>query len=149
MAEELGVNVTLEGVEIKIFGDRLHNQEYAIARASWIGDYNDPSTFTDKYLSFSEQNDSKWVSAEYDRLSPGGDGGGPDRRRLDLLSRAEAILLAEAPILPMYSYVNVDLHRDDVFGTNKHPKNMVAWKEIVKRKPGSATPAGSTVAAGG
>jgi oligopeptide transport system substrate-binding protein len=147
--KELGVNVTLEGVEIKIFGDRLHNQEYAVARASWIGDYNDPSTFTDKYLSFSEQNDSKWVSAEYDRLCAQAAVESDVTRRLALLSRAEAILLAEAPILPMYSYVNVDLHRDNVVGTNKHPKNMVAWKEIGRRKPGAVTPAGSTAAAGG
>ena len=146
---ELGVNVTLEGVEIKIFGDRLHNQEYAVARASWMGDYNDPSTFTDKYLSFSEQNDAKWVSAEYDGLCARAAVEADIAKRLDLISRAEAILLAEAPIIPVYTYVNVDLHRDDVIGTNRHPKNMVAWKEIGKRKPASPNPAGSTAAAGG
>ena len=132
--KELGVNVTLEGVEIKIFGDRLHNQEYDVARASWIGDYNDPSTFTDKYLSYSEQNDSKWNSPEYDKLCNQAAVEADVNKRLDMLSKAEAILLREAPILPMYSYVNVDLHRANVFGANKHPKNMVAWKEIGKHK---------------
>jgi ABC-type oligopeptide transport system substrate-binding subunit len=37
----LGINVTLEGVEIKVFRQRLHGKDYAIARASWFGDYND------------------------------------------------------------------------------------------------------------
>ena len=49
--ENLGIDLELEGVELKIFGERLHNKDYAIARASWTGDYMDPSTFTDKYLS--------------------------------------------------------------------------------------------------
>ena len=43
--ENLGVEVDLEGVEIKVFTQRLHGKTYAVARASWIGDYNDPSTY--------------------------------------------------------------------------------------------------------
>src|SRR5208283_1731820 len=64
----LGIDTELEGVEIKVFGERLHDQEYDIARASWYGDYDDPTTFTDKYKSDSDDNDSKWANAQYDRL---------------------------------------------------------------------------------
>lgn len=128
--KELGIDVSLEGVEIKIFGDRLHRQQYSIARASWYGDYNDPSTFTDKYRSDSEQNDAKWANERFDELcnltskEPDAD------KRLRLFEQAEDLLLREAPIIPMYTYVNVYLHRDDVHGIVMNPKNMLQWKGV-------------------
>ncbi|HEY8666809.1 MAG TPA: peptide ABC transporter substrate-binding protein, partial [Tepidisphaeraceae bacterium] len=127
---ELGINVGLEGVEVKIFGNRLRSQDYAIARASWIGDYNDPSTFTDKYLSVSENNDSKWVSREYDDLCAAAVVEADPAKRLELLSQAEEILLREAPIIPIYSYVNVDMSRPNVKGIPRSPRNMINFKSV-------------------
>ncbi len=51
-----------------MFRERLHNKDYAVARASWFGDYNDPSTFTDKYKPDSENNDSGWINPHYAEL---------------------------------------------------------------------------------
>ena len=53
----LGVDLSLEGLELKVFGERLHQHEFAVSRASWYGDYYDPSTFTDVLKSSSENND--------------------------------------------------------------------------------------------
>lgn len=128
--ENLGINVALEGVEIKVFGSRLHNQEYAVARASWYGDYNDPTTFSDKYLSHSENNDSKWANAEYDRLCDEAAYERDQVKRFAILARAEKILLEEAPILPLYQYVNVTLRRDEVTGIVENPKNMIQFKTV-------------------
>ena len=128
--EQLGVNISLEGVEIKIFGERLHNQEYAVARASWIGDYEDASTFTDKYKSDSENNDAKWLNKTYDGLCDRAAAERDPQKRLALLAEAERLLLEEAPIIPVYTYVNVGLHRDGVYGLSKHPKNMVSFKAV-------------------
>lgn len=128
--EQLGIDVTLEGVEGKVFGERLHTQQYAIARASWIGDYNDVSTFTDKYLSVSENNDSKWSNATYDKLCHDAAIEPDAAKRLVMLAEAEALLLQEAPILPVYSYVNVSLYRDNVHGIVENPKNMIQFKAV-------------------
>ena len=68
-SENLGIDVELQGVELKIFGDALHNKDYAIARVAGIGDYLDASTFTDKYLSDSLQNDSDWSSTRVRRAA--------------------------------------------------------------------------------
>jgi oligopeptide transport system substrate-binding protein len=132
--ETLGVDLSLEGVEIKVFRVRLHNGLYAVARASWIGDYNDVSTFTDKYLSFSENNDSAWKNAEYDRLCAAAARELNPAARLELLSRAEQILLEEAPILPLYYYVNVYLFREHVRGVPLNPRNMVMFKALEARR---------------
>jgi oligopeptide transport system substrate-binding protein len=128
--EQLGIDVGLEGVEVKTFGQWLRSQQYAVARASWIGDYNDPSTFTDKYRSDSDNNDAKWVSKAYDELCDAAAREADVPRRLELLSRAEAILLQEAPIVPIYTYVNVTMSRDNVKGIALHPKNMQMFQAI-------------------
>jgi oligopeptide transport system substrate-binding protein len=130
----LGVEVEMEGVEIKSFRQRLHAKEYAVARASWIGDYNDPSTFSDKYKSVSDNNDSGWVSAEYDALCAAADVEPDASRRLELFGRAEKVLCDEVPIIPIYHYVNVYLFRDNVSGVPLNPRNMVMFKAVEARR---------------
>src|SRR5262249_37684395 len=102
----LNVSIELDGVEIKQFQTRLHGKDYDVARASWYGDYNDVSTFTDKYRSDSLNNDSGWVNAEYDRLIDAAKKEVDPQKRLDLLSQAEQILVTEVPIIPLFHYVN-------------------------------------------
>src|SRR5690606_27951912 len=109
--DNLGVQVSLEGVEVKTFGALKEQKKFHVCRASWIGDYADPSTFTDKYLSFSDNNDAAWISAEYDRLCAAAAIEPDPARRMQLLQQAEAILLDDAVVVPIYSYVNRVLHR--------------------------------------
>jgi len=126
----LGITMTLQGVEIKVFGEMLHTQQYAVARASWYGDYDDPTTFTDKYKSDSDDNDSKWVSAEYDRLCAEAQKQTDSHQRLELLSRAENILLNEAPIIPLYTYVNSYMFRNQVKGIPLAANAMIMFKSV-------------------
>lgn len=129
----LGVDMVLEGVEIKVFREKLHSKNYAIARASWFGDYNDPSTFTDKYLTGGENNDSGWSNAEYDRLAKEAVKETDESRRWDLFKQAETILLQEQPILPVYYYVNSYLFRDNVKGLTLEPRAMTMLKWAAKK----------------
>ena len=126
----LGVDTDLEGVEVKIFGERLRTQKYDIARASWYGDYDDPSTFTDKYKSDSEDNDAKWVNQQYDRLCSQAQVEADPHKRLQLLAQAENILLNEAPILPIYHYVNAFMFRGNVKGIPLSPGGLQMFQTI-------------------
>ncbi len=129
-ADNLGVNIELEGVEIKQFSQRLHNKDYDIARASWYGDYNDVSTFTDKFKSESLNNDAGWVNPKYDELLRQADLETDVQKRLDILAKAEGMLLNEAPLIPLYHYVNKYAFRDNVKGIPLNPRNMVVFKKI-------------------
>ena len=128
--ETLGVDLELEPVEPAVFSDRLHNKEYAIARASWFGDYSDVSTFTDKYLANSDNNDSAWVNAAYDKLLYDAAREPDQPKRLKLLTRAEQLLLDECPIIPVYYYVNRTMFRSNVKGVNVNPRNMTMFKAV-------------------
>ncbi len=132
--KNLNVSVELDGVEIKQFQTRLHQKEYAVARASWYGDYMDISTFTDKYLTGGGNNDSAWSSKEYDRLCAEADKEADTKKRQELLAKAEQILLDEVPILPLYNYVNKLAYRDEVKGLNPNPRNQIILKNISVEK---------------
>jgi oligopeptide transport system substrate-binding protein len=129
-AEHLGIQLKPEPVEIKTFRERLHNKDYAIARASWFGDYNDPSTFTDKYLSVSDNNDSDWKNQKYDELCAAAAVEPDVQKRLGLLEQAETLVNTELPIIPVYYYVSAYLFRDNVKGIPLNPRNMINFKSV-------------------
>jgi oligopeptide transport system substrate-binding protein len=132
--DNLNIQMDLQGVEIKVFGQMLHTQQYDVARASWYGDYADPTTFTDKYKSDSDDNDSKWNSPEYDRLCAEAQKETNQPRRLALLSRAESILLNGAPIIPLYTYVNAYLFRPEVKGLPLAANAMLMFNSVQVEK---------------
>jgi oligopeptide transport system substrate-binding protein len=132
--DHLGIDFKPEPVEIKTFRERLHKKDYAIARASWFGDYNDVSTFTDKYLSNSENNDSDWQNAKYDQLCAKAEVEPDAQKRLRLLEQAEDLINTELPIIPIYYYVNTYLFRDNVKGIPLDKRNMVNFKSVYVEK---------------
>ncbi|MCC7145178.1 MAG: peptide ABC transporter substrate-binding protein [Phycisphaeraceae bacterium] len=107
--KELGVAVKLEGMESKVFGDKVKKQDYAIARGSWFGDYRDPTTFLDKFAQGNGNNDAAYRNPEYDALLKQAEGEMDVAKRLEVLRGAEAIMLADQPIGPIYHYVRFEL----------------------------------------
>ncbi len=128
----LNIDIQLDGVEIKQFQTLLHGKTYAVARASWYGDYMDVSTFTDKYVGHGGNNDSDWNNAEYDALLKNATSETDAQKRLDKLAAAEQILVTDAPILPLYNYVNKTVFRDEIKGLNGNPRNIIVFKNISK-----------------
>lgn len=128
--DHLGVQVALEGVEVKTFGALKEQKKFQICRASWIGDYSDPTTFSDKYLSFSQNNDAGWNNAEYDRLCAAASLEQDVHRRMALLEQAEQLLLDDAPLIPIYNYVNRVLCRPYVKGLQPNPRNQQDFRRL-------------------
>jgi oligopeptide transport system substrate-binding protein len=128
--EALNVDVNIVGAEGKSFRDKVSNKEYAIAPVAWYGDYPDASTFTDKYLSTSKQNDCAWFNKAYDDLCAKASKEGDAGKRLRLLEEAENLLDTEVPIAPLYHYVNVSLSRDSVHGVDPNPRQVTVFKGV-------------------
>ncbi|MBT8142947.1 MAG: peptide ABC transporter substrate-binding protein [Gammaproteobacteria bacterium] len=121
--QSLGVNVELLNQEWKVFLEtRKQKKETQVFRAGWIGDYNDPYTFSELMLSNSGLNDSAYYRDEYDALlakaSVESDLG---KRRL-LLEEAERMMMSELPIMPIYHYVTKRVVKKHVGGF--HPNIM-------------------------
>jgi oligopeptide transport system substrate-binding protein len=128
--QQLGIDVDLEGVEVKVFGARLHSHDFMISRAGWYGDYYDPSTFTDKYVSNGDNNNAGWSNKDYDNLLAAAELEIDPAKRLVLLSNAENILLNDAPIVPLYTYVGAYMFPDKVRGIPLDPQQMEMFKAV-------------------
>jgi oligopeptide transport system substrate-binding protein len=133
--ENLGVEVELEAVEVKVFGERLHNHEFDICRASWYGDYYDPTTFADVFKASSENNDPDWRVPAYDELLHKAELEMDPHKRFTILAESENMLLEDAPILPLYQYVGHYLFHDNVHGIPLDPRLMIMMQDVkVDRK---------------
>ncbi|HSI33219.1 MAG: peptide ABC transporter substrate-binding protein [Phycisphaerae bacterium] len=132
--KELGIDLPIQGVEGKIFQPWVSGKDYFIATVAWYGDYPDITTFTDKYHSTNLQNDSDWQNKAYDALLAEAEVEADDAKRVAQLSEAVAMIDNEAPIIPLYHYVNLSMNRDDVYGVQPNPRNIVIWKYVGVKK---------------
>jgi len=128
--ENLNIQMALQGVEIKVFGQMLHTQQFDVARSSWYGDYADPSTFTDLFKSDSDDNNAKWSNTRYDQLCAEAQKEPDKSRRLKLLSEAENLMLNEAPIIPLYTPVNAYLFRPQITGIPLAANAMLIFNSV-------------------
>jgi oligopeptide transport system substrate-binding protein len=102
--KNLHINIVLHNEEWKVYLDSMRRTNYFMARAAWIGDYVDPSTFLDMFTTESGNNETGWSNAEYDRLIHLAANTGDQAVRYDAYQKAEAILMDEMPIMPVYFY---------------------------------------------
>ena len=101
----IGINATLNEVEgASYFNYLREGGAYDIARAGWIGDYNDPQNFLFLLTSGVPFNYPRWSSEEYDALLAKAAVTLDLAERGELLAEAERIMLAEQPSIPILYY---------------------------------------------
>jgi oligopeptide transport system substrate-binding protein len=106
----IGVEATLVQNESQIAYAAYRARDFQVADAAWVADYNDPMTFL--YLmqsSTGAQNYGDYDNPAFDALVAKADQAADAKHRADLLARAEALMLADAPVIPTFYYVNKNL----------------------------------------
>ena len=101
----LGVDAVLLNQEWKVYLDTQTTLGYDVSRSAWIGDYADPNTFSDMWVTGGENNKTGWGDARYDELIAAAARELDPVARMQLLRESEEILMEELPILPIYYYV--------------------------------------------
>lgn len=112
----LGIDVELRQLEWGSYQTAQQNLQYQVSRAGWTGDYLDPNTFVDMFVTDGANNQTGWSHAEYDQLVASAAEEEDAEKRLALLHRAEEILIEEQPILPIYYYTTKELVKPHVSG---------------------------------
>lgn len=128
--EQLNIEVDIQGKEGKVYKDLTNKHQYAIGIAAWYGDYPDASTFSDKYLSSSLNNESAWYRKDYDELCARAASEPDADKRLRMLEDAETMINIQAPIVPLYHYVNGALTKPWVSGLKTNPRNLQVFTAI-------------------
>jgi oligopeptide transport system substrate-binding protein len=128
---ELGVHVHLENRDVKSLLAARRIGAYDLLRSSWIADYEDPSTFLDPMRTADGNNATGWSNPAYDAAVAAAARTLEPSARNALFAYAERLLVAEAPILPLYHYTHVFLIAPSVQGwhptlLDHHPYQAVS-----------------------
>jgi oligopeptide transport system substrate-binding protein len=132
--ENLGITVSLRNSEWKVYLNDVQHLQYGIARAAWIGDYVDPNTFLDMFVTGGGNNQTGWSNKRYDELIAAAGRELDPAKRAQVLVEAEKLLIEqEMPIIPIYIYVKKGLLSPKVCGfyenvRDQHPLQFV-WME--------------------
>jgi oligopeptide transport system substrate-binding protein len=98
---ELGVRCTIEPFEQRTWLQNQQSKLHTIGLMGWTADYPDPRTFLGLFVTAGGNNWTNWSSAEYDRLIAQSDQTAEAQARLEVLQKAEALLLEAAPVTPL------------------------------------------------
>ncbi len=153
----LGIDVRLRNEE---WGSYLKSQDqlrFDVCRAGWVGDYLDPNTFLDLFVSDGPNNQTGWRNERYTQLVNDAAAGlsvlqvdnisiltgiaGPIAipTRMQMLHQAETILMEELPIIPVYFRVTKNMVRPYVHGFYEnlqdiHPLRAIWVDQEAKQK---------------
>ncbi len=112
--EGLGVRLELDNREKRVFIAAQRALDYDVSQSSWVGDYNDPTTFLDLFQSRNGNNRTGWADADYDALLAQAQAEPDPARRAGLLARAEQRLVGEAAVVaPVYFSSGFHFYRPD------------------------------------
>ena len=107
--KKLGAEVKLVNQEWKTYIDSRNTGDFDVIRASWIGDFNEPSTFLSLLTSQHSGNIPKYNSQKYDDVIASASIETNENLRNNYYNQAEAMIAKDAPIAPIYQYTNARL----------------------------------------
>ncbi|PIE25631.1 MAG: peptide ABC transporter substrate-binding protein [Planctomycetota bacterium] len=134
-SRKLGLDVRLENQEWGSYMTSMQSLGYDVARSAWIGDYPDPNTFLDMWTKGNTNNRTGWTRPEFDALLARANHESDAAKRLSLLAEAEAMILSDLPVIPIYYYVTKNMVRPGVQGFYPNVLNVHPLKFLWMQKP--------------
>ena len=106
-AEKLGLKVSLKNQEWKTYLDTTRAHDFTVSRAGWIGDYNDPNTFLDMFVTGAGMNRGLYSNPKYDKLIKTAATMKDGPKRMKTLQKAEYLFITkDQSLIPIYGYVS-------------------------------------------
>ena len=128
--KHLGINVKLKNQEWKVYLHEVKNLNHNIARMGWVGDYIDPNTFLGVFTSDSGDNKTGWKNKQYDDFLKKAATTADKNDRFEILQQAEALLLDEAPLIPLYNYTTNNLISTQLKGYHQNILDFYSYKHL-------------------
>jgi oligopeptide transport system substrate-binding protein len=130
--ESLGIETRLRAEEFKVLLQDIEHGDVGVFRASWLADFDDAYGFLQVLQSGSGINPPHYANRAYDeQLEQASESADPGVRRTTL-QRAEALMLADQPLIPIFFYVSKHLVNARIRGWQNNPMNVVYSKNLVK-----------------
>jgi oligopeptide transport system substrate-binding protein len=127
--ETFGVQVVLQVQDWAVHLSKLKNRDYMVARHSWQAEQLDP---IDLLNPFRDANDTGWQNAEFRHLLSQAER--KPQRREQLLQQAEALLLEEAPVTPLFFVTQYSVCNPALEGVvlSPHGRLDLSWATTCK-----------------
>jgi oligopeptide transport system substrate-binding protein len=132
---DLGVKISLAQLEQKVSIQNQTTLNYAIGSNGWVADFADPVTFLDLFVSGGGNNWTGWSNPAYDRLIAAAAQTIDPVRRYEVFQQAEALLLEQAPVIPLVFGARNYLIDPAVRGWEPAPLGMYQYKKIYLQSP--------------
>jgi oligopeptide transport system substrate-binding protein len=115
---DLGItSIGLRSQEWKVYLNTQELIDFDMCMSAWIGDYNDPQTFIDMFVTDGGNNDTGWGNAQYDQMLATSEDTADPVKRMQILQDMEKMLCVdEVPIVPIYFWVGMSLYYPDRVG---------------------------------
>ncbi|URN96043.1 MAG: peptide ABC transporter substrate-binding protein [Candidatus Pristimantibacillus lignocellulolyticus] len=112
----LGIDAQIGNEEWGVYLDNRVAMNFQIERSGWGADYNDPISFVGLFTSASGNNNTGYANPEYDALIAEINATTDTKARMELIAKAEKMLIDSHSIMPIYYYSSVHMMRPDVKG---------------------------------
>lgn len=128
--DNLGIEVTIQTFESKIYWDELDAGNFNIARNGWTGDYLDPMANTEIFAAGGSGYENGWDNTDYDAIIANIRVETDPAVREGLFMDAEKFLAEEMPVMPVYSYGDNFLVKPNVKGVIKNYIGHISFEYV-------------------
>lgn len=104
--ENLGIDVEIATMDWATFQQYRKTSDCEIARQGWLGDYTDPATFFDLFVSTAGTNDGHYNNPAYDELVINARTEQDPAKRMEMYHQAETLIMNDMPIVPIVFYAD-------------------------------------------
>lgn len=134
--EKIGIQVVVDVIPPSTLRQGKANGKLPIFRASWIADYPDAenylSLFYSKNFTPNGPNYTHFSNPVYDALYEKAIAAVDDAVRHDLYRKMDSILIAQAPIIPLYYDQVIRFTRKEVSGLGINPIDLLDLRKVRK-----------------
>lgn len=133
MMKQIGVKMVLAPNEPKVHYDNLKTKNYQAGNAAWVFDYSDAKNLLYLYESSTiQQNYPGYRNPAYDDLMERADREPDATKRGKLLDEAQALLLKDVPVAPLFYLYERTLVKPYVLNYTENPRAMfrTRWLDL-------------------
>lgn len=125
----LNIDVELYNLSWPAYLEARKLGDFYITRASWTADYASPESFLSIFKSDSALNHCRYKNLSFDKMLEDASVEDADKSA-KTFAKAEAILLKDYPIIPIYFYSRVCLFKDYVKNWGANPLDYHNYKDV-------------------